>query len=304
MGHRLIEWACSRCGASFTTREALTAHAATDHEGHPSENTTGQDLAKPVVSANEAELPPNELRQRDAGVARRSESDALTNPPGQEPSAASTDLDQRGEPTESTRSHDLVKPSVSAIASEPSSTEPWRPDKGSARQSVQSAAAPGAKPTAAPTPRPHRGSPNLALRTLGWAAVAAICIAAMSLGIAFHHQIAHQIALAITRQPTPFTQLYFSDPNALPKSLSLSHPNRFGFKVVNHEGRDTAYSYVVTLASSTGSSTIAQGRIDLRSNEGATRLVDVRPTRRATEYLITVNLVGRTEMIRFRGVSQ
>ena len=135
-------------------------------------------------------------------------------------------------------------------------------------------------------------------------ALAAVCAVAAGLGIAFPHQIAHQIALAVIRQPTPYTELYFSDPQSLPASLSRSAPNVFGFTVVNHEGHDTVYSYAVTMASSHGTSTIAQGRIDLTNNKGATRLVDVRPTRRSTEYLITVNLLGRTEMIRFRGVSQ
>jgi len=203
--------------------------------------------------------------------------------------------------------HDLVEPSVPTVPSETSAREPRQPDADLARQSepAATAVAAGEKPTAAPTLQDHRRIPTSALRTLRWVAVAVICIAAAAaLGIAFHHQIAHQIALAVTRQPTPFTELYFSNPQALPASLSRSAPNVFGFTVVNHEGHDTVYSYVVTLASSHGSSTIAEGRIDLTKNRGATRLVNVRPTRRSTEYLITVNLLGRTEMIRFRGVSQ
>jgi hypothetical protein len=122
--------------------------------------------------------------------------------------------------------------------------------------------------------------------------------------LAFPHQIAHQITLSVTKQPTPFTELYFSNPNGLPKSLSLSRPNLFRFTVVNHEGRDAVYSYVVTLASSYGNSTITQGRIDLSNGMSATRLVDVRPTHGATEYVTTVSLQGRSETIRFRGVSQ
>ena len=185
--------------------------------------------------------------------------------------------------------------------------EPRQPDADLALQSETeaTAVAPGEMPTATPTPQPHRPIPTSAHRTLLWVAVVVICIAAAAaLGIAFPHQIAHQIALSVTRQPTPYTELYFSDPQSLPASLSLSAPNLFGFTVVNHEGHDTVYSYVVTLASSYGSSTIAQGRIDLRNNMEATRLVNVRPTRRATEYWITVNLLGRIETIRFRGVSQ
>lgn len=203
--------------------------------------------------------------------------------------------------------HDLVEPSVSAATSATPAREPRQPDADLARQSEPAATvvAAGEKPTAPPTLQPFRRVPTSAHRTLLWVAVAVICIAAAAaLGIAFPHQIAHQIALSVTRQPTPYTELYFSDPQSLPASLSLSAPNLFGFTGVNHEGRDTVYSYVVTLASSYGSSTIAQGRIDLKNNMSATRPVNVRPTHSATEYVTTVSLLGRSETIRFRGVSQ
>jgi hypothetical protein len=152
---------------------------------------------------------------------------------------------------------------------------------------------------------PRGGTPTSPRRAPRWVALAAVfAVVAAGLGIAFPHQIAHQIALAVTRQPTPFTELYFSDPNGLPKSLSLARPNVFRFTVVNHEGHDTIYSYVVTLSSSHGGSTIAQGRIQLKNNTSATRLINVHASRSETEYVTTVNLVGRTQVIRFRGVSQ
>lgn len=108
----------------------------------------------------------------------------------------------------------------------------------------------------------------------------------------------------MTRQPTPFTELYFSDAKSLPKSLSLSSPNPFRFTVVNHEGHDAVYSYAVTLASSHGVSTIAQGRIHLRSNNASTTIVNVRPIWGDTDYRVSVNLMGRTQSIWFRGASQ
>ena len=190
--------------------------------------------------------------------------------------------------------HDLANPSAAAIEPElPAQAEPDVITTASAEE-----------PTAAPSLQPHYRGTAPALRALRWVALVAICAGAVGLGIAFHHQIAHQVALAVTTKPAPFTELYFSDPKGLPKSLSLSRPTAFDFTVVNHEGRDSVYWYVVTLASSYGSATIAQGRIDLGKGKGATTRVGVRPSRGATEYLITVNLVGRTESVWFRAVSQ
>src|SRR5665647_1720242 len=106
--------------------------------------------------------------------------------------------------------HDLVEPSGSAVPSEAPAMEPRQPDADLALQSETeaTAVAPGEMPTATPTPQPHRPIPTSAHRTLLCVAVAVICIAAAAgLGIAFPHQIAHQIALAVTRQPEPFTEL-------------------------------------------------------------------------------------------------
>jgi hypothetical protein len=154
---------------------------------------------------------------------------------------------------------------------------------------------------AAVTTQLHR---RAALHASRWVALAAACTVAIALGIAFPHQIAHQIALSTTREPTPFTELYFSDPNSLPRLLSISRPNIFGFTVVNHEGRSATYSYVVTLASSHGASSIAHGRVDVKDNEHDTIVISMGSIRRATQYSITVSLLGRSEAIWFRAVSQ
>jgi len=271
MGDPGIRWVCSRCGATLPAHEALKAHT-TEHDDHDAKSVPKQDSPTPEMSASESQPP------REPGRAEES-----------------TGGPARAEPS--------VPAGAAGVPTEESPRQPTASPPPLSQLTGPVVRADGTANDAATIQTDRRSRPS-ASRIWRWAAIAAVCVVAVGLGIAFPRQIAHQIALAVTKQPTPFTELYFSNPSGLPKSLSLSRPNVFGFTVVNHEGGDTAYSYVVTLASSTGSSTIAQGRVDLRSNEGATRLVDVRPTQRATEYLITVNLVGRTEMIRFRGVSQ
>ena len=200
-------------------------------------------------------------------------------------------------------SHDFVKPTVAAFPVEPTAKAPWQPEAASSPQPEPRTSADAVRggPPVAPTVLAVRPASHSTPRKLNWLLVAVLCVAAvgLGLGIAFRHQIAP----ALTREPTPFTQLYFSDPDGLPRTLRVSRPNRFEFTVVNREGRASAYSYVVTLASSHGSSTVARGRIDLRNNKAATVEIDVRPTRRATEYSIAVGLVGRDKTIQFGAVS-
>lgn len=126
----------------------------------------------------------------------------------------------------------------------------------------------------------------------------------MAPGLACSHEITQQVAISFTRQPTPCTNLCFSDPQALRVSLSPSRPSLFGFTIVNHERREDVYSYLVTLASRYDESTIGQGRIDVGDNMGATRLIDVPVMHGTTEYVVTVSLMERWELIRFRGASE
>jgi hypothetical protein len=137
-----------------------------------------------------------------------------------------------------------------------------------------------------------------------WGAVTAACLAALGLGLVFPHEIAHQLALSFTRQPTPYTELYFTDPQLLPASFSVPGPNSFRFTVVNHEGREYLYSYVVTVASSHGLSTVTRGTLDVVDGRSATAAVDFLTARRDTQYVVSVTVLRPLETIHFKGLSE
>jgi hypothetical protein len=138
--------------------------------------------------------------------------------------------------------------------------------------------------------------------TLLWIGV--VCVVIAGICVALPHQVARQLSLSFTRQPTPFTELYFPHPRALPISLTVTHPTPFSFKVVNHEGADRVYPYVVQLISAQDSSTIAQGRLRIANDRGVTTTVDILPPHSDTEYEVRVTLPGRPEVIHFRAVSE
>lgn len=240
MDSRGIIWACSLCGARFSTKADLQAHLA-GHQGDGPETTQGENILTASAPAAEWAAPKTEETRK--GQDPQPGPDATEVPAG-EGSASATELP------------------------------------------------------------PRRVSSTTPRRVLRWVAAAALCAIVGVLVVAFPHQIAHEVALAVTTRPQAFTQLYFSNPTTLPKSLALSGPNPFRFTVANHEGHEIIYSYTVTMASSDDHSILAQGRIDLQNNVAATRLVNVRPTRPATQYLISVSLLGRNEAIWFRGVSR
>ena len=153
-------------------------------------------------------------------------------------------------------------------------------------------------------PKPNRAHGRVSPRrrhSWAWAIASVACVVAVALGLRFSHQIAHQLALSFTRQATPYTELYLTDPKALPTTLAVPGPNLFTFTVSNHERREHVYAYVVTLTGPQGTSAIERGTIDLKDGMKASRVVDVVTPESHAVYLIKVTIADPLETVDFRG---
>jgi hypothetical protein len=123
----------------------------------------------------------------------------------------------------------------------------------------------------------------------------------VGLFVAFPRQFVHQVEISIVRQPTPYTQLFFNNPTALPSQLRVNRANEFAFTIVNDQGRSWLYRYTVT-ASTTGSSTVAgRGSLTIRNGRSLTFTVAVVPKLRKSRYLVTVALDTPDQSIDFYG---
>ena len=115
--------------------------------------------------------------------------------------------------------------------------------------------------------------------------------------------VRRQISLSVTRQPTPFTELYFTDHTNLPAFLSTSYTNEFAFTIGNHEGKALSYPYVVTAKSSHGTTALATGTVNVDAGRLVRVLVSFLAPEPATQYVITVQLSGHPELIHFVATS-
>jgi hypothetical protein len=115
--------------------------------------------------------------------------------------------------------------------------------------------------------------------------------------------LTNQVAQSVRRRPAQFTELYFTAPAKIPKRLSTSGPNAFGFTIANHEGRTVAYPYVVTVQSPEGTSIISQDTVTVAAGGLAQQTVQFTPDHRATIYVFSVHISGRSEVIHFVGTS-
>ncbi len=81
-------------------------------------------------------------------------------------------------------------------------------------------------------------------------------------------------SLKVIPVPERFTELYFTNPAAIPTSTISGKPVSFSFTVVNHEGVTTTYSYVSYFINPSAQKTIlASGTVSL--SEGAAAIIPV-----------------------------
>lgn len=117
----------------------------------------------------------------------------------------------------------------------------------------------------------------------------------------FPKQVRHQIEISLFRQPTPYTQLFFTQPDSLPSRLRIDRPSEFSFTIVNDEGSPENYGYSVIL-STIGSHDVAKtGSLLVPSGDSTTRTITVVPKTRRSRYLITVVLNASGQSIHFYG---
>jgi len=145
-------------------------------------------------------------------------------------------------------------------------------------------------PPSPPNKPPWRFALTATLILIGIAGVLAIC---------FPAQVKHQLEISVFRQPTPYTQLFFSNPTALPKKLEVGHQNKFSFTVVNDQGNSKAYRYTVTVTGGKLQKAAGAGTFTLGDGQSITRTVGVVPTSRGAQYLIKVALSGTADVIQF-----
>lgn len=151
-------------------------------------------------------------------------------------------------------------------------------------------------PPSPPPPPPKRPAWQFAV-----AAVVMLIAIGSLLAICFPTQFKHQLDISVFRQPTPYTQLFFSDATTLPKKLEVGHPNKFSFTVINDQGHAATYRYTVTITGAKLQKVASQGSFTLRDSQSITRTVTVVPTVKKTQYLIKVALSGTVDFIQFYG---
>jgi hypothetical protein len=130
---------------------------------------------------------------------------------------------------------------------------------------------------------------------LRWCAGAAVVLL-VALGAWFGSpSVRHQVRISVSRQQTPFTELYFA--NDLPSRFSVGEPTTLAFIIANHQGHDLTYAWTATITETDGT-TVATMKGRARVPNGLTSGQHLSFTLASSgTYLLTVSLDGRVETI-------
>jgi hypothetical protein len=103
----------------------------------------------------------------------------------------------------------------------------------------------------------------------------------------------------VQRQPTPYTQLGFTDAASLPATGVAGESIPVSFIITNDEGKQVSYQYVVASGSGTKLTTISSGTRVLAAGASGAVGIDVVPKCAAASCQVQVSLPQQGEHIDF-----
>ncbi len=107
------------------------------------------------------------------------------------------------------------------------------------------------------------------------------------------------VVLATTKQPEPFTELYFSNPNNLPKLITARVAARFSYEVVNHEAQTENYQADVTMVENGRSRSLGNAEFSLADEQSVTETVVFAAASAHETIELIVALPSQNETIHF-----
>lgn len=111
--------------------------------------------------------------------------------------------------------------------------------------------------------------------------------------------VRHEWALSVQRQPTPYTQLGFTNAASLPATGVPGKGIPVSFTITNDEGRQVSYRYVVASGSGTKLTTLSSGTTVIAAGQSRGVAIVVVPKCAAASCQVQVSLPEQNESIDF-----
>lgn len=111
-------------------------------------------------------------------------------------------------------------------------------------------------------------------------------------------KVREAVAMATTKKPETFTELYFEDHTNLPSIVKNRYRYNFSFTIHNSEYRDMTYPYEVYVNTNGKREMIEKNSVNL-PHDGKLTIKENFQVRSATRSAVVVNLINKNQEIRF-----
>jgi hypothetical protein len=137
-----------------------------------------------------------------------------------------------------------------------------------------------------------------AVRRRGRAVLVIVGLAVLTILWSVSPGFRHEVALSFTKEPAPFTELYFTDVTRLPKHLPAGATSvEVPFTIASHERAPVDYRWQVQLDDGITTSVAATGTTSVRPGSSGLVSAEVPGLRAGHLYRVTVSLEGRPEQL-------
>jgi len=122
--------------------------------------------------------------------------------------------------------------------------------------------------------------------------------------LALHQKsLADAYRTATSHQPERFTELYFNDPDMLPRQLVAGKAATFSFSIANREAQDFTYYYQVAFEGPELRIVQPVQTVSLHSAQARTEQAII-PAQAAGKHIrVTVRIINKDQAIAFRAVA-
>jgi hypothetical protein len=113
-------------------------------------------------------------------------------------------------------------------------------------------------------------------------------------------EVGQEFKLATTKQPEPFTELYFTDPESLPGTIPQA-PSELpiSFVIHNQESRAMDYTYRVSFKDAQSSVTLPEGKVALQDGQSQSITQHLSVPQGQGRGEISVQIVNKSQQIHY-----
>lgn len=132
--------------------------------------------------------------------------------------------------------------------------------------------------------------------------LALLCIVFLlaGFGLSYSWAVGRNLFSVSAQRTQNFTELYFTDPNAVPVKVPANQEQQVAFAITNRESATKTYTYAVAVDNGTGTKELSTHTITLKPGEQSVQQANYTVQTARVTALVSITLQQEKQIIKFR----